>query len=320
VQAIKICLYRAGKDSPIVKSLVSASEEEKQVTALVELKARFDEENNIEWARQLENEGVHVIYGMSGLKTHSKVTLIIRREGDTLRRYVHVATGNYNPATSKVYTDFGLLTADEEIGADATDLFNFLTGYSYHGSFRQMLVAPVDLRERFIKMIEREIENKQKGKDAQIIAKINSLTDVEIIEKLYDASQAGVSIDLIVRGMCMLRPQVAGLSENIRVVSIVGRFLEHSRVFYFANAGHEEFYVGSADWMRRNLDNRVEVVVPIKDKRICRNLKNALDAYLNDTANAQLLKPDGTYEKIQPAADAEPFDSQVYFVGMDFNK
>ena len=320
VQAIKICLYRAGKDSPIVKSLVRASEEEKQVTALVELKARFDEENNIEWARRLENEGVHVIYGMSGLKTHSKVTLVIRREGDALRRYVHVATGNYNPTTSKIYTDFGLLTADEEVGADATDLFNFLTGYSYQSSFRKMLVAPVGLRERFIEMIEREISYKQKGKDAYIIAKTNSLTDAAIIEKLYEASQAGVKIDLIVRGICILRPAVEGLSENIRVVSIVGRFLEHSRIFYFLNGGHEEFYIGSADWMRRNLDNRVEVVIPIKDKRICRNLKNALDAYLNDTVNAQLLKSDGSYEKLNPAEGQEPFDAQMFFVGMDFNK
>lgn len=321
VQAIKICLYRTGKDSPIVKALVQASEEGKQVAALVELKARFDEENNIEWARQLENEGVHVIYGIRGLKTHSKVTLVIRREGEILRRYVHVATGNYNPTTSKIYTDLGLLTSDSEIGADATDLFNFLTGYSHQTKFRKLLIAPVDLRESFIKFIKREVENKSKSKPAHIIAKINSLADEEIVFELYKASQAGVKIDLIVRGVCVLRPGIEGLSENIRVISIVGRFLEHSRIFYFLNGGHEEIYTGSADWMRRNLDSRVEVVVPIDDKKIHRNIKeNILDIYLKDTTNAQLLKPDGTYEKIQPEKDREPFSSQAHFVGMDFNK
>lgn len=321
VQAIKICLYRTGKDSPIVKALVRASEEGKQVAALVELKARFDEENNIEWARQLENEGVHVIYGVQGLKTHSKVTLVVRREGEILRRYVHIGTGNYNPGTSKIYTDLGLLTSDAEIGADATDLFNFLTGYSHQTKFRKMHVAPIDLRESFIRLIKREAENKTKGKPAHIIAKINSLADEEIVYELYKASQAGVKIDLIVRGVCVLRPGVAGLSENIRVISIVGRFLEHSRIFYFLNAGHEEIYMGSADWMRRNLDHRVEVVVPIGDKRIHRNIKeNILDVYLKDTVNARILKPDGTYEEIAPEKDKEPFSAQMFFVGMDFNK
>ena len=316
VRAIKICLYRAGKDSPIVQSLVKASRNEKQVAALVELKARFDEENNIEWARRLENEGVHVIYGMRGLKTHSKVTLVVRHEEDRLRRYVHIATGNYNPTTSRIYTDIGLLTADEEIGADATDLFNFLTGYSYQDEYRQLLVAPINLRDRMVEMINRETANKENGKDARIIVKINSLTDDKSIRALYRASQAGVKIDLIVRGICVLRPGIKGLSENIRVISIVGRFLEHSRIFYFSNGGNDEIYIGSADWMHRNLDKRVEAVVPIKDKKLIKYLKNEILAvYLKDNVNSQFLKPDGTYEKVKIANKEEFFDSQSYFVG-----
>ncbi|MBA3785767.1 MAG: polyphosphate kinase 1, partial [Acidobacteria bacterium] len=232
VRAIKICLYRTGKDSPIVKSLMKASRKGKQVAALVELKARFDEENNIEWARRLENEGVHVIYGMRGLKTHSKVTLVVRSEKGDLRRYVHLATGNYNPTTSRIYTDLGLLTADTEIGEDASDLFNFLTGYSYQTEYRQLIIAPINMRERMLELIERETENHLSGKEARIFVKINSLTDDKIIRALYQASQAGVKIDLIVRGICVLRPGIEGLSENIRVISVVGRFLEHSRIFY----------------------------------------------------------------------------------------
>ncbi|NNE99300.1 MAG: polyphosphate kinase 1, partial [Pyrinomonadaceae bacterium] len=318
VVAIKICLYRTGDDSPIVDSLVKASQNGKQVAALVELKARFDEENNIEWARRLESEGVHVIYGMLGLKTHSKVMLVIRRENDSLKRYVHIATGNYNPTTSKIYTDIGLLTADENIGADATDLFNFLTGYSYQTKYRQLLIAPIDLREKMISLIKRETKNKLKGRDARIIVKINSLTDDKIVRALYRASQAGVEIDLIVRGICVLRPGIKGLSENIRVVSIVGRFLEHSRVFYFANGGEEEVYIGSADWMHRNLDRRVEAVVPIKDKKLIDYLKNKfLVAYLKDNMNAKLLRDDGTYEKLYPSDEYPSFDSQTYFVGHD---
>jgi len=318
VRAIKICLYRAGKDSPIVKSLVKASRNGKQVAALVELKARFDEENNIEWARRLENEGVHVIYGMRGLKTHSKVALVVRHENDELRRYVHIATGNYNPTTSRIYTDLGLLTADEEIGADATDLFNFLTGYSYQNEYRSLLVAPVNLRERMIEMINRETKNKADGKDARIIVKTNSLTDDRIIRALYRASQAGVKIDLIVRGICVLRPGVEGLSENIRVISIVGRFLEHSRIFCFLNDGKDEIYIGSADWMHRNLDRRVEAVVPIKDANLAQYLKEeVLGAYLRDNVNAQILKPDGNYEKLSAESDEAAFDSQMYFAGQE---
>ena len=319
VRAIKICLYRAGKDSPIVNSLMKASQNGKQVAALVELKARFDEENNIEWARRLENEGVHVIYGMRGLKTHSKITLVVRNEHNKMRRYVHLATGNYNPTTSRIYTDIGLLTADEEIGGEASDLFNFLTGYSYKNDYNCLLVAPINLRERMLELIERETENKLKGKDAGMIIKINSLTDDLIIQALYKASQAGVKIDLIVRGICVLRPQIEGLSENIRVVSVVGRFLEHSRIFYFVNAGKEEMFIGSADWMHRNLDRRVEAVVPIKDQQIRGHIKQEfLDKYLLDTVNAQLLNKDGSYTQIKADSKKHEFDSQMYFVGKEF--
>lgn len=318
VLAIKICLYRTGKNSPVIKSLVRASRNGKQVAALVELKARFDEENNIEWARRLEDEGVHVIYGMRGLKTHSKVTLVVRHEKDKLRRYVHIATGNYNPTTSRIYTDLGLLTAESEIGADATDLFNFLTGYSYQTEYRQLLVAPINLREKMLELIRRETINKLNGKEARIIVKANSLTDDRIIKELYRASQAGVEIDLIIRGICVLRPGLKGISENIRVISIVGRFLEHSRIFYFANAGNAEVYIGSADWMHRNLDRRVEAVVPIKDTRLRQYLKEeVLAAYLQDNVNASILHSNGEYEKIQVGENDVIFDSQMYFVGQE---
>ncbi len=316
VIAIKICLYRTGKNSPIVNSLIKASRNGKQVAALVELKARFDEENNIEWARRLEDEGVHVIYGMRGLKTHSKITLVVRRENDELQRYVHLATGNYNPTTSRIYTDLGLLTADAEIGADITDLFNFLTGYSYQTEYRQLLVAPINLRERMLEMIDRETEHKLSGKDSHIIVKINSLTDDKIVRALYRASQVGVKIDLIIRGICVLRPGIEGLSENIRVVSVVGRFLEHSRVFYFSNGGDEEIYIGSADWMHRNLDRRVEAIAPIKDERIKQYIKQeVLGTYLKDNTNARILKSDGSYEKLTAKSNEKEFDSQLYFVG-----
>ena len=321
VRAIKICLYRTGKNSPIVKSLIKASQNGKQVAALVELKARFDEGNNIEWARRLESEGVHVIYGMRGLKTHSKVTLVVRDEHNELRRYVHLATGNYNPTTSKIYTDLGLLTSDADIGADATDLFNFLTGYSFQTEYRSLLVAPVNLREKMLALIERETRHQLDGKRGHIIVKINSLTDVRIIHALYRASQAGVKIDLIIRGICALRPEIKGLSENIRVISIVGRFLEHSRIFYFANDGKEEIYIGSADWMHRNLDRRVEAAVPIKDAELKKYLKEEiLEVYLRDNVNAQLLHKDGTYEKITAKKNEAEFNSQMYFVGQEFQQ
>lgn len=316
VLAIKICLYRTGKNSPIPEALIEASERGKQVTAVVEIKARFDEENNIEWAGRLVEAGVHVVYGLVKLKTHSKVALVIRREDHGLQTYVHIATGNYNPTTSKVYTDLGLLTANAEIGDDATDLFNYMTGFSRPREYTHLMVAPVNLRQRMLALIEREIDHAEAGRPARIVAKINRLTDLEIIDALYRASQAGVPIDLIVRGSCMLRPGVPGLSETIQVRSIVGQFLEHSRIFYFANGGDEDVYIGSADWMTRNLDRRVEVVTPILDANLKRHVKNAvLDAYLKDNTKARVLNSEGGYERV-PMAPGEPaFNSQLHFEG-----
>ena len=319
VQAIKICLYRTGKDSPIVSSLMRASRLGKQVTALVELKARFDEGNNIEWARRLENEGVHVVYGISTLKTHSKVLLVVRREKEKLVRYVHLATGNYNPFTAKIYTDLGILTADPEIGEDASSLFNFLTGYSQQDKYKRLIVAPLNLRERLLELIRREKKHKLAGKDARIIIKANSITDSALIRELYEASKAGVEIDLIIRGICALRPGIKGLSENIRVRSIIGRFLEHSRILYFLNGGepNEEVYMGSADLMNRSFDRRVEVIAPVLDADIRSYLKKeVLDSYLKDQINARTLSPDGTYKRIA-ARTKGGFDSQMHFVGLD---
>jgi polyphosphate kinase len=314
VLAIKMCLYRTGKDSPVVRSLMEASGAGKQVAALVELKARFDEENNIEWARRLEQAGVHVVYGMLGLKTHSKLALIVRQEGDALRRYVHVATGNYNPTTSRVYTDIGLFTADEKIGEDAANVFNYLTGYSTYSDYNSLLVAPVNLRERMTALIGREAEHARAGRPARIIAKCNSLTDVSVISALYGAARAGVRVDLIVRGVCMLRPGVPGVSDNVRVVSVVGRFLEHSRIFYFANDGREEVYIGSADWMYRNLDRRVEVVTPVKDAKLRKYLKETvLDTYLRDNVKARVLREDGSYERVVPQPGEGRVSSQDFF-------
>jgi polyphosphate kinase len=316
VLAIKICLYRTGKNSPIPQALIEASERGKQVTAVVEIKARFDEENNIEWAGRLVEAGVHVVYGLVNLKTHSKVALVIRREEHGLQTYVHVATGNYNPTTSKIYTDLGLLTANAEIGDDATDLFNFITGFSRPREYTHLMVAPVNLRDRMLKLIEREIEHAQAGRPAHIMAKINRLTDLETIDALYRASQAGVKIDLIVRGSCMLRPGVSGLSETVRVRSIVGQFLEHSRIFYFANGGEEDVYIGSADWMKRNLDRRVEVVTPILDANLKRYLKDVvLGAYLRDNVKARNLTSDGLYERVPMQPEEAPFNSQLHFEG-----
>ncbi len=313
VLAIKMCLYRTGQHSPVVQSLMEASERGKQVAALVELKARFDEENNIEWARQLERAGVHVVYGLLGLKTHCKLALVVRQEGDALKRYVHVATGNYNPTTSRIYTDIGLFTADEAIGSDAANLFNYLTGYSRYSQYRCLLVAPVNLRERMTALVERETANAEAGRPARIIAKINSLTDIQIIRALYAAARVGVQIDLIVRGVCALRPGVPGLSERITVRSIVGRFLEHSRIFYFANGGEEDVYIGSADWMQRNLDKRVEVVTPINDPQIKSYLRHeVLEIYLRDNVKARLLQPDGSYLRADGSQE-DRVDSQTYF-------
>lgn len=314
VLAIKMCLYRIGANSPIAPLLIKASESGKQVTVLIELKARFDEENNIEWAKRFEQAGIHVIYGILGLKTHCKTTLIIRREGENLKRYLHLATGNYNPETSAFYTDLGLLTDDEDSGADATELFNFLTAYTQRKDFKKLLVAPLNLREKMLGMIERETENARQGKPAIIIAKMNRLADLEIIQALYEASNAGVEIDLIIRGICMLRPQVPGLSENIRVRSIVGRLLEHSRVYYFANGGEDEIYLGSSDWMPRNLDRRVEVITPIENQVLKNYIKDEfLTAYLRDNIKARQLNPNGTYEKVGFSDGEAPFNSQLSF-------
>lgn len=316
VLAIKICLYRTGQNSPIPQALIEASERGKQVTAVVEIKARFDEENNIEWAHRLVEAGVHVVYGHVDLKTHSKVALVVRREDHGLQTYVHISTGNYNPTTSKVYTDLGLLTADPEIGDDATDLFNFMTGFSRQREYTRLLIAPVNLREKMLSLIEREISHAREGKPARIAAKINRLTDLEIIDALYRASQAGVKIDLIVRGSCMLRPGVSGLSETIHVRSIVGRFLEHSRIFYFANAGEDDVYIGSADWMTRNLDRRVEVVTPVLDSNLKRYLKDiVLASYLRDNVKARVLTADGNYERVAIAPGEAHFNSQLHFEG-----
>jgi polyphosphate kinase len=315
VVAIKICLYRTGPDSPIPPALIRAAEKGKQVTALIELKARFDEEHNLEWARKLDEAGVHVVYGILGLKTHGKLTLVVRREGESLKRYMHIASGNYNPTTSCTYTDVGLFTSDDEIGADASELFNYLTGCSRQTEYRRLLVAPVNLREKMTALIEREISYARAGEPAYISAKINRLADKEMIEKLYEASQAGVKIDLIVRGICMLRPAVPGLSENITVRNIIGRFLEHSRVFYFANGGDEEVYIGSADWMSRNLKHRIEVVVPVSDPVLKNYLKNVLlAAYLRDNVKARELQPDGSYQVVPRVEGEKPFASQIFFI------
>lgn len=315
VLAIKQTLYRVGPDSPIVAALIEAAEEGKQVAVLVELKARFDEENNIQWARRLEKAGVHVVYGLLGLKTHSKIALVVRQEGGTLRRYVHLSTGNYNRATARIYTDLGLLTVDPDFGADASDLFNFLTGYSRQSNYRKLLVAPINLREKFIELIMREIEHHQAGRPAGIVAKCNSLTDTRIIEALYQASRAGVPIDLIIRGVCCLRPQVPGHSETIRVGSIVGRFLEHARAYKFVNGGNEEVFIGSADWMSRNLDRRVEVVFPVRDERIReRIVREVLEIPLQDNAKMRWLQPDGSYVRQEPG-DASPLNVQEFLLG-----
>jgi polyphosphate kinase len=313
VVAIKICLYRTGRNSPIVKALIDAAEQGKQVAALVELKARFDEESNIEWARRLEQAGVHVVYGIVGLKTHCKLALVVRREGKVLQQYVHLATGNYNPTTSRIYTDMGIFTADEAIAHDATNLFNSLTGFSEFGEYDCLMVAPLNLRKRIVRLIKRETAHAKAGRPAKIIAKINSLTDVAIVRALYNASQAGVSIDLIVRGICTLRPGLADVSSNIRVRSIVGRFLEHSRIFYFGNNDKEEIYLGSADWMYRNLSRRVEVVFPVKDARLRDHLKAVLDAYLDDNVNARELRADGTYLRVKCGENEKRRDAQAEF-------
>lgn len=298
VLAIKQTLYRVSSNSPIIAALSKAAENGKQVTVLVELKARFDEENNIVWARKLEKVGCHVIYGLVGLKTHSKITLVVRREEDGIRRYVHLGTGNYNDATAKLYTDIGMLTCSEKIGEDATAVFNMLSGYSEPLFWNKLALAPLWLKDKFLYLINREKEYALEGKKAHIIAKMNSLCDRDIIMALYEASQAGVKIDLIVRGICCLKVGIPGVSENITVRSIVGNFLEHSRIFYFENDEHYEIYCGSADWMPRNLERRVEIVFPVEEEELKEELLHILTLQLNDTAKAHVMQPDGSYEKV----------------------
>ena len=316
VLAIKMTLYRTSGDSPIVKALIAAAHNDKQVVALVELKARFDEENNILWARKLEKSGVHVVYGVTGLKTHTKITLVVRQEKEKIRRYVHIGTGNYNPKTAKIYTDLSLLSCREDLGADLTDLFNFLTGYSRQKSYRKLLVAPVSLRDRMIEMINREAENCRQGKTGRIVAKMNALVDQQVIQTLYEASQAGVQIDLIIRGICCLRPGLPEISKNIRVVSIIGRFLEHSRIFYFHNNGEEEIYIGSADWMTRNLSRRVEAVTPIESPEIFRDLQEILGVMLADNRKAWELQSDGTFVQRKPGKGEEANSAHDIFMEM----
>ncbi|HEY9675465.1 MAG TPA: polyphosphate kinase 1 [Waterburya sp.] len=316
VLAIKMTLYRTSGDSPIVNALISAAENGKQVSVLVELKARFDEENNILWARKLEQAGVHVVYGLVGLKTHTKVVLVVRRQDNKIKRYVHIGTGNYNPKTARIYTDMGLLSCRDDLGADLTDLFNYLTGYSRQRSYRKLLVAPVNLRDRFQSLITREIENCRQGYPSRIVAKMNALVDPKLITNLYEASCAGVQIDLIVRGICCLRPGVPGISENIRVISVVGRFLEHSRIYYFHNQGKEEVYIGSADWMPRNLDRRVEAIVPVEDPELIKDLQEILAVMLADNRQAWELQPDGRYIQRHPADGAQEQCAQKILMEM----
>lgn len=312
VLAIKQTLYRVSGNSPIVAALAQAAENGKQVSVLVELKARFDEENNILWAKMLEKAGCHVIYGLIGLKTHSKITLVVRREEEGIRRYVHLGTGNYNDSTAKLYTDCGILTCSEPFGEDATAVFNMLSGYSEPKSWNRLVLAPIWLRGRFIRLIQRETENALAGKPARIIAKMNSLCDKEIIQYLYEASAAGVEIDLIIRGICCLKTGIPGVSEHIRVRSIVGTFLEHSRIFYFQNGGQEEIYMGSADWMPRNLDKRVEILFPVEQEDIKAEVMHILNVQLEDTLKAHILNKDGKYERVDRRGKT-PMASQLYF-------
>jgi len=316
VLAIKQTLYRVGSKSPVVKTLLEASRDYgKQVAVLVELKARFDEESNIGWARMLEQEGVHVTYGLLGLKTHSKVALVVRMEEGRVRRYMHLATGNYNHVTAQLYEDLGMFTCDDAIGADATDLFNYPTGYSHKEDYRKLLVAPVKMRAPLEALIRQEMEHQVQGREGYIIIKVNALVDKPMVRLLYQASQAGVKIDLLVRGACSLRPGVQGLSENIRVISVLGRFLEHSRIFYFRNGGQEIIYLGSADLMPRNLNQRVEVLFPVENPRLVQHIRDdILKIILADNMRARLMLPDGTYQRISPAPGEAALDCQEWFI------
>jgi polyphosphate kinase len=312
VLAIKMTLYRTSGDTPIVRALTDAAERGKQVAVLVELQARFDEANNITWARTLEDYGVHVAYGLPGLKTHAKTTLVVRRDHDGIRRYVHVGTGNYNSKTARLYTDLGLFTASRSIGADISDLFNALTGFSRQRLYRKVLVAPTNMRERLLELIHREADIARAGKPARMIAKMNSIVDEQIIEALYDASRAGVEIDLIVRGICCLRPGVPGASEHIRVISVIGRFLEHSRVFFFANDTDPEYYIGSADWMTRNFDRRVEAIVPVDDVLLHASLQSLLTTSLTDNRQAWDLAADGSFTQRTPGDEPVRATQEIF--------
>jgi polyphosphate kinase len=313
VIAIKMTLYRIGANSPLIPLLIQAAEAGKQVAVLVELKARFDERNNILWAKRLESHGIHVVYGFADLKTHAKLCLVVRKEPHGIQRYVHTGTGNYNPQTAKVYTDIGIFTADPDIVADVSDIFNYLTGYSNQKEFRGLLVAPVQLRTRLTELVTREAEHAKAGRPARIIMKVNAITDDQMIRVLYRASQAGVSIDLLVRGICSLRPGIPRVSDNIRVRSIVGRFLEHSRIYWFENGGQDEMYIGSADLMERNLDRRVETLTPVRDPEILEHLRDVvLNAYLRDTDRAMVLDSTGKYQRPEGASGA--FNSQQFLM------
>jgi polyphosphate kinase len=317
VLAIKMTLYRVGRNSPIVAALLEAVEQGKQVSVLVELKARFDEESNIEWARTLEDAGVHVVYGLVGMKVHSKVALVVRREGDAIRRYVHLGTGNYNPVTARLYTDLGFFTCDEQIATDVTHFFNTLTGYSRKNEPRDLLVAPINMRQRLEKMILREIALQEKGEQGHLIFKMNALEDPQMIRLLYEASQAGVKVDLLVRGLCCLRPEVCGFSDNIQVTSIVGRFLEHSRIYYFRNGGAEEIYLGSADLMRRNLSHRVEILFPVRNAKLVGRLKAILRLELADERRSHHLRSDGHYTCSSKRGQSDAIDSQLQFLARE---
>ncbi len=315
VVAIKQTLYRVGKDSPLIPALTQARDDDTQVAVLVEIKARFDEENNISWAETLEEAGVHVAYGLLGLKTHCKVTLVVRREEDGLRRYVHVSTGNYNANTAKIYEDIGILTSRDDIAEDVSRLFNYLTGFASEIDYDVLWTAPAKMRQQIISAIMAEIREHERSGTGHLIFKMNSLVDKEVIRALYTASQAGVKIDLIIRGICCLRPGVPGLSETVRVISLVGRFLEHSRIYYFHNSGKPKVFIGSADAMERNFDRRVEVIAPVDSPELITHLRNVvLDAYLRDTVNARSLDSDGTYRPVRPERRRKPFDAQRFFL------